>query len=269
MKFAYLILAHDNFKVLEKLVGMLDDPRNDIYIHYDVKLKDLPGIRAESSNLFILSDRVDVRWGTVSQIEALYKLYHASYGKERYDFFIVISGTHLPLKNQDYIHEYLSKYQGNSIIRKWNYSDGEIAFKLKRYHLFIDNFQSPNKGHRAVVQKIWTASMFIQRHLGISRHRNQTFVKADEWAIISSGHLEHMLGEEDIITKKYKHTFCSDEFYLASELLAYDPEHVIDDQNLLFMHFDADRPQVIGKEEYLELVNSPYLFARKFSDKTI
>lgn len=28
---AYLIIAHNEFEVLQKLVGALDDPRNDIY----------------------------------------------------------------------------------------------------------------------------------------------------------------------------------------------------------------------------------------------
>ena len=32
---AYLILAHKNFGQLRKLVELLDDPRNDIFIHVD------------------------------------------------------------------------------------------------------------------------------------------------------------------------------------------------------------------------------------------
>lgn len=35
---AYLIIAHNEFEVLQKLVGALDDPRNDIYIHFDKKV---------------------------------------------------------------------------------------------------------------------------------------------------------------------------------------------------------------------------------------
>lgn len=37
-KHAYLILAHNDPKVLELLVRLLDDSRNDIYIHVDKKV---------------------------------------------------------------------------------------------------------------------------------------------------------------------------------------------------------------------------------------
>ena len=39
-KHAYLIMAHNNFGILEKLLMLLDDQRNDIYIHIDKKVKD-------------------------------------------------------------------------------------------------------------------------------------------------------------------------------------------------------------------------------------
>lgn len=37
MKHAYLIMAHSNLKQLQKLLFLLDDPDNDIYIHLDSK----------------------------------------------------------------------------------------------------------------------------------------------------------------------------------------------------------------------------------------
>ena len=36
-KHAYLIIAHSNLKQLQQLLLLLDDPRNDIYIHLDLK----------------------------------------------------------------------------------------------------------------------------------------------------------------------------------------------------------------------------------------
>ena len=36
---AYLIMAHGDFKLLKKLLVLLDDMRNDIYIHVDRKVK--------------------------------------------------------------------------------------------------------------------------------------------------------------------------------------------------------------------------------------
>ena len=36
---AYLIIAHNEFDILKKTIQMIDDERNDIYIHIDKKCK--------------------------------------------------------------------------------------------------------------------------------------------------------------------------------------------------------------------------------------
>lgn len=38
MKHAYLIVAHTDFKILERLLDLLDYPGNDIYVHIDKKV---------------------------------------------------------------------------------------------------------------------------------------------------------------------------------------------------------------------------------------
>ena len=35
MKHAFLIIAHNEYPILEVLLSMLDDERNDIYLHID------------------------------------------------------------------------------------------------------------------------------------------------------------------------------------------------------------------------------------------
>ena len=41
-KHAYLIIAHTQPELLKILLKMLDDERNDIYLHIDSKAKDYP-----------------------------------------------------------------------------------------------------------------------------------------------------------------------------------------------------------------------------------
>ncbi len=38
-KHAYCIIAHNNFNQLQILIDMLDDARNDIFVHIDKKVK--------------------------------------------------------------------------------------------------------------------------------------------------------------------------------------------------------------------------------------
>lgn len=37
MRFAYLVMAHNEMYVLKHLIRMLDYPENDIYVHIDTK----------------------------------------------------------------------------------------------------------------------------------------------------------------------------------------------------------------------------------------
>ena len=64
-KHAYLILAHMHLRQLRTLVSLLDDPRNDIYIHIDRKApfraKDLEGVCTRST--VYLSSRASASTG--------------------------------------------------------------------------------------------------------------------------------------------------------------------------------------------------------------
>ncbi|MBQ8429671.1 MAG: hypothetical protein IJX30_06205 [Clostridia bacterium] len=38
-KHAYLVMAHDNFRILKKQIELLDDEKNDFYIHIDERVE--------------------------------------------------------------------------------------------------------------------------------------------------------------------------------------------------------------------------------------
>ena len=55
IKHAYMIMAHDQFELLSILIKMLDDPRNDIFLHIDKKAKDF---KAEEYMIFLAETTV-------------------------------------------------------------------------------------------------------------------------------------------------------------------------------------------------------------------
>lgn len=69
MKHAFLIISHNEFEVLQMLIDRLDSERTDIFVHIDKKVKILPRLHTLQSRLYVLNERIDVRWGHVSQIE--------------------------------------------------------------------------------------------------------------------------------------------------------------------------------------------------------
>ena len=41
---AYLIMAHNEWELLNTLLSLIDDPRNDIFLHIDKKVKTMPDL---------------------------------------------------------------------------------------------------------------------------------------------------------------------------------------------------------------------------------
>lgn len=69
---AYLIMAHNQFDLLKKIISLLDFEGHDFYIHIDKKsvdfnLSDFEGAAKKSNIIFI--DRRDTVWGGYSGIE--------------------------------------------------------------------------------------------------------------------------------------------------------------------------------------------------------
>ena len=84
---------------------MLDDERNDIYLHIDKKVvlgsleQDL--FRLAKARLFVLEQRLDVRWGDISVVKAELLLLETASMKGPYDYYHLLSGVDLPIKSQD------------------------------------------------------------------------------------------------------------------------------------------------------------------------
>src|SRR5690606_21952914 len=106
MKQAFLILAHNEFEILERLVRVLDDPRFDIYIHFDKKSKEPPVLKTKHSRLYILNNRIDVRWGDYSMVEAELILFEAATKRRNYKYLHLLSGVDFPIKSMDQIYDF-------------------------------------------------------------------------------------------------------------------------------------------------------------------
>ena len=68
MKHAFLIIAHNEVPLLERLVSFLDDERNDIYVHWDAKAGSIPSLSITKSHLRFIDNRVEVNWAGYSMV---------------------------------------------------------------------------------------------------------------------------------------------------------------------------------------------------------
>ena len=218
MKHAFLILAHNAFELLQLLVSRLDDERNDIYVHIDKKVEVLPELYAGKAKLFMLDNRIDVRWGDWTVVEAEYALFGAAVAHGPYQYYHLLSGVDLPVKSQDYIHGFFDRNDGKEFI---GYTlteiNPEIVRKVQRWHLFPEDFKNTN-----VVKRILRAGYIrVQELLGIYRNRDVDFKKGSQWVSVTDAMARYFLFQRSWAEKVFSHSFCADE--MVFQTLGWHP----------------------------------------------
>lgn len=282
-KHAYLIIAHNEFEILKLLVAALDDYRNDIYIHFDAKVKVLPVLNCEKSSLYILPSRVDVRWGDYSQIETEMQLFeYAHIMQEKtgdiYLYYHLISGVDIPLKSQDYIHNFFNTHQGKEFL---GYFQGDLQLELRKkvqmYHLFPKNFSKEIKWtYRSIARAIFCRAQLC---LGIKRNKDISCVRGTNWVSVTNDFVEFILSKKKEIKSRFHHTFCADEVYKHTlcwnskfKDRIYNPTNealgCMREINWVITDSESFLPS-FTMNDYEILKNSPMLFARKFDTANI
>jgi len=275
MKHAYLILAHNEPELLSLLIGRLDDARNDIYIHFDRKLTLLPDVKTQHAGLYILKDRVDVRWADVSMIEAEYKLFHAVVDSGRqYSHHHLISGVDLPLKNQDYIHSFFAQHQGKEFVGLHQRPMNRHADRALHYwHPFTRSFRG--SGCVFAIKRI-LRYLVIQTQvlLGIRRNTTIPFHKGGQWVSITRELIDYLLEQEDRAFTIFSRTFGADEYFVPT--LIWDTpfmERLFDatDESrgaMRYIGWRADGQLIdFTPQDLPALQQTEYLFARKFNSR--
>lgn len=275
MRHAYLILAHHDFAVLAYLVQAIDDERNDIFIHFDTKVVDVPVISTCRSRLFYVKKRVDVRWGDVSIIKAEYALFEeALHSGESYGYYHLLSGVDLPIKSQNYIHDFFQRHKGTEFIGfNTAISSLEVNRKVQLYYLFPKSFRSNNSVLHITKRIIRGLAIRFQIFLGLGRSKNVNFKKGTQWLSVTEAFVKFIIPKKEEVIKRFRYTFCGDEIFLQT--LCWESPF----RNNVFDLADEGRSclreirwinnEIIDwqQEDFSELMQSDKIFARKFSSQ--
>ena len=278
-KHAYLIIAHNNFNQLKKLIELLDYEENDIYIHLDKKSKlnveELKKYVKKSKLIF--TKRIKVSWGGFSLVQSELILLKASV-KENYMYYHLISGADLPIKNMKEIHEFFEKNEGKQFVHFRREDDYDGIEDRLRYYYYFTNFRKSKGIQKIIKYAIFKLALTVQKILKINRLKNSKMIikSGSQWFSITNDLARYIVDNEKLINKMYSHTFCSDEVFLQTICYnnekfrtnlyyqGYDDNYKANMRNIVWRN---NRPHLWTKEDYEELINSDYLFARKFDEK--
>ena len=118
MNIAYLISAHTDAPQLARLIGALH-PDADFFVHIDKKSDIQPFREAiHAKNVHFIGERVDVRWGTLVEVEYQMKLIKAAVVWPRhFDHIFFISGMDYPLWSNERITAWLEEQGDREILQ--------------------------------------------------------------------------------------------------------------------------------------------------------
>lgn len=276
-KHAYLIMAHNEFDILEKLIMLVDDERNDLYIHIDQKVKEFDfdyfeKIAKKSRVKFI--GRKNIRWGHFSQIECEISLLKESI-KEKYKYYHLISGVDLPIKTQNEIHEFFNENDGLEFIHFCTKEQAlNVKNRVENYH-FMRWCKTPNRYVNAIGNRANLLAQIVQKKTKFKRKwdLDKELQYGSNWFSITNELAEYVVSQEGWINKYFKYTRCADEIFLQT--LVYNSKFK---DNLYYNKMDDNyvscvrnidwkrgAPYVFKKCDFEELINSDKYFARKFS----
>lgn len=275
IKHAYLITAYNNFYTLEKLMGILDDERNDIYIHIDKKVKSF------DFNLFsnlckyskvIFVPRVKVYWGDYSQIQSIFQLFEQAV-VNKYKYYHLLSGADLPIKTQNYIHDFFSKNDGKEFV---GFAKSFNKDWISKIYIFNRYYKAQNAFEYLI--KWFIRGPFIKLQFNYDRTKKfqLDIKKGSDWFSISHSLVEYMIANKKTTEYLFKCAYIPTEFYMQTLIWNSKFKQNIYDINDEFTssarYIDWEKggssPKVFRIDDFDDLMKSDKLFARKF-DKNI
>ena len=270
MKHAFLIIAHNNPEILYAQLEILDSVDVDFYFHLDAKMEinksDLES-HALKSNIYYIEPK-KIRWGHYSLTECEIRLLKAAVMcKTEYDYYHMLSGVDMPIKTLDTIDAFFTANKGKEFIHFASKSvDESTKERISLYHICPGRFHWQRKINGLAVK--------IQRIIGINRLNKLKWEvkKGSNWFSITDRFAKYLIEHENLIAKQFKYCFAGDEIFLQTILFNSKMKFELymdtfnDDYHACMRLIDWKRgnPYVFGIDDFEELMECDYMFARKF-----
>lgn len=288
MKHAYLVMAHNQFELLGRLLKALDHPDHHIFLHIDKKAQqvDTQAIQACCTQAPItFVPRMSVFWGGYTQVQCELNLLKAARQAGPFDYYHLMSGVDFLIKPLPVIHQFFEEHKGKEFIEMapgWAESP-DIRVRYTYYQLLQDTplKRTQHPVGRWLHDRLNAASLRIQMSLlrtdrtkkkGAPAH----FYGGMNWFSITDDLCAWVLSKEQWIRRTFKITSSADEIYLqtvlmdspyADNLYQHDTQ-ASDCGSKRLVDWKRGKPYVWQKQDYEELIASKNLFARKFDYTT-
>ena len=302
MNLAYLILAHNQPRQLERLIERLNQPNTDFYIHVDKKSNDLSAIRQsllKYKNVKIISS-YKVNWMGFNMVKSTLGLIELAYSSgKQYKYYLLLSGQDYPIKPNEYIFNFFDNHNEDLIsYNKISHLPEIFTDKVRFFHFPDIVYTNPRSAENIPV--------LVKLYYGIYKKFKKYMPKrafyknfepyfGSQWFALTDETIKFILKfikENKQYLEFMRFTEGPDEMFFQTIILnserrnnLYDYDRYIDWLNMrkdkeVFIHkFSSLRymdwtdrgkpkPAVLEESYYKTLEASDELFARKFDEVT-
>jgi len=205
-KHALLIQAHQDISYFIKLAKI--QPNVNFYVHMDAKSDYFPDAEtAQLANVFLLKDRITVRWGGFSQIEATLKLFKTAFANEDNAYFHLLSGEDVVLQPFEVIE------------KQWQQRfDFQAMMTCERapqyaYRFIMDSPHADSNWQRQLTGKIITK---LQQGVAKVKPYHSPIYFGSQWFSVTRADWEKIVPFTDEYSDFFRHKLVPDEHFFQT-----------------------------------------------------
>lgn len=274
MKQAILITAYKNYHHLEEIIAFFDDDF-EIYIHIDRKsiITKQELLRLEQYDIVkLISQKYKVNWGGFNHLRSIVYLSERALKNPQNHYFHLISGHDFPIKkvsdfksffrntDKEYLNFFEVPFSG------WGDSGG--LDRLEYYNLY-DLFNWKIGFQKRIIKRIilWQEKINFKRKMPL---KMQKLYGGSTWWSLSRACLNYVVvysKQNKNVFTRFKHTFCSEEFYFQTVLMNSSFKSKICLDNLRYIDWsnrNGNNPSVLDETDFEKICYSNSFFARRF-----
>lgn len=273
MNICYLILAHNNFEHLSRLIDALNDDNSYFCVHLDKKAKG--SYRATYPNVKIISQHIDIEWGGFGMIEATIALMRS--GLQHFpnaNYYALISGVDYPIRSKDFLLRQLES--GKEFIDILPVPLPHKPIERFEYYYLEYNKRNPHKYNpKRMIEK------FLRKRLNYKRNISFQVYAGAQWFVLTAEcvkYIDKTIKKDKSYIRFFRHTLIPDEAFFQT-IIAHSPFFNNTTRCLTYTDWSVPVPPAIIKDKHVDLLrvrqsftdeygqHYPF-FARKFDDNS-
>lgn len=277
MKIAVLVQCHKNPRQIMMFLDRLKDSFFTIFLHIDKKSSIVIDINEERNNIIVLPEhyRVEVKWGTISQVDASLNLLRYASNFGQFDYYWLCSGQDYPIKTSEEIIEYFLCNSGADFVNLFmskNNGNGKSCNYDKRNEIYYPNYILGSSLWARLLKRLYVEITGGYNKTFLPFFRNPTinidFYFGSSWICLQDRTwkwIDDYLKANPEYYSFFKNCNCPDESFFHT-LLMYSPYSSFRKDYLHFVEWEPrkNNPQILTSNDFIKIIESDKLMARKF-----